>query len=162
MSHQTYTGVGSRTTPAAILRLMTRIALHLGQQGYALRTGDAKGADAAFVRGAKLAGKHGPSVYTAEDATPQALAIAEKHHPAWHKCSARAKLLHARNSFQVLGPFLNDPSEFLICWTPNGEGGGGTGQAIRLAKAHGVRVYDLGNPKVEAAFRRRLDQVATT
>ena len=34
-------------------------------------------------------------------------------------------------------------SKFVICWTKNGKGTGGTGQAIRIAKGFGIPVFDL-------------------
>ena len=46
---------------------------------------------------------------------------------------------------------LNTPSEFVICWTPDGSEGtttretGGTGQAIRMAKKRGIKVMNLAN-----------------
>jgi hypothetical protein len=59
-----------------------------------------------------------------------------------------------RNVFQVLGHdwkdwVENDPrrSRMLISWTENGEIKGGTGQAIRIAKAYGVKVYNLAIPR---------------
>lgn len=70
--------------------------------------------------------------------------IAEAQHAAWDRLSQAARRLHARNVHQVLGIELNDPARFVVCWTPGGCGGGGTGQAIRVARARGVPVLDLG------------------
>jgi cell division GTPase FtsZ len=53
--------------------------------------------------------------------------------------------LHARNAMIVLGKNLDDPVDFIICWTPGGTGSGGTGQALRIARAYGIPVYDLGD-----------------
>lgn len=77
-----------------------------------------------------------------------ALTMASIFHPNWPACSQGARKLHARNCFQVLGLDLETPSEFVICWTPAGKGGGGTGQAIRIAKARGIPIYDLAVPGV--------------
>lgn len=52
-----------------------------------------------------------------------------------------------RNTYQVLGPDLKTHSEFVLCWTPSGRGEGGTGQAIRIARAYHIPVYDLGTPQ---------------
>jgi hypothetical protein len=46
---------------------------------------------------------------------------------------------------QVLGNYGNDPVEFVICWTSNGKDSGGTGQAIRIAKAFDIPVFNLYN-----------------
>jgi hypothetical protein len=99
--------------------------------------------------------------------------IAERFHPYWGRCSQGARKLHTRNVAQILGSRIThygsvndmDPeiveyrepvSKFVLCWTPGGLGGGGTGQAIRIAKHYGVRVFDLGKPEVEARLRARL------
>lgn len=47
-----YTGIGSRETPPEILEQMQAVAYRLAHQGFTLRSGRAKGADAAFQRGA--------------------------------------------------------------------------------------------------------------
>lgn len=46
-----YAGIGSRETPPEILKLMTRLAGAMEQQGWLLRSGGARGADAAFEAG---------------------------------------------------------------------------------------------------------------
>lgn len=145
-----YTGVGSRKTPKAILKLMYRIACELRELGWTLRTGDADGADAVFREGAgKLR-----QVFTAKDATPHACKIAKSFHPAWERCSPYAKKLHGRNSFQVLGRNLKTPSRFVICWTPDGcldhehrsIKTGGTGTAISIASVHKIPIFNLCRP----------------
>lgn len=143
-----YTGVGSRKTPLNILDYMSKVATWLEQQGYILRTGDASGADEAFRDG--CTNKY---VYRPKDSTEKAKEIAARYHPAWHKCEAFSKLLHARNAFQVLGTDLNDPSDFLICWTQDGceqhstrsIKTGGTGTAISIASEYGIPVFNLSN-----------------
>lgn len=142
-----YTGVGSRKTPPEILAVMTRLAEKLRAFTYVLRSGGAIGADQAFERGAGTR----KNIFYAEDATPEAIAMASKFHPAWDRCSDYAKRLHGRNMMQVLGASLSEPSAFLICWTPDGavKGSdcsiktGGTATAIRAASAHGVPVYNM-------------------
>ncbi len=51
----------------------------------------------------------------------------------------------ARNCHQVLGCDLRTPSDFIICWTKNGKGLGGTGQALRIAKEYNIPIFDIGN-----------------
>ena len=62
----------------------------------------------------------------------------------------------ARNSYQVLGRNLDDPVEFVICWTPGGSGSGGTGQAIRIAKDYQIPVFDLGSPETKLRLEEFL------
>ena len=70
--------------------------------------------------------------------------------------SHAAQRLHARNCFQILGAKLDTPVSDVVCWTPNGSGSGGTGQAIRLAEMMNIPVWDLGNPEVLLKFQRML------
>jgi len=142
-----YTGVGSRSAPRDILDLMTNIASRLSQAGLTLRSGGAAGADKAFERGAAGVA----DIYRANHATWEAMEIAKKYHPRWQACSSYARKLHARNVFQVLGREMNEPSEFMICWTPYGcishtdrsRFTGGTGTAISIAEAYGVPIFNL-------------------
>ena len=140
-----YTGVGARTTPNDELSFMTRLARRLAANSWALRSGGAKGADTAFAEGASL-----KCIYRPEDATEAAMELAAQYHPAWGKCSPVARRLHGRSCFQGFGPNLDHPSAMLICWTKDGLGHGGTGQAIRIARAYDVPVFDLGGNRGEA------------
>lgn len=147
-----YTGIGARNTPPNILREMKILAGNLELTGFTLRSGGAKGADTAFESGVEHYqhkdiflpwrgfNDNRSALY---DVGAHALAMAEKYHPAWHKCSPTAKKFHARNCYQVLGEYLNDPSDFLICWTPHGEIEGGTGQAMRIALHYGVPIFNM-------------------
>jgi hypothetical protein len=134
-----YTGVGARKTPNNILAFMTKIAEKLATVDHVLRSGGAAGADSAFERGAGTF----KQIFHANQATQQAMDIAAYFHPAWNSCSPFVKKLHGRNAFQVLGINLNDPSKFLICWTPGGGIVGGTGTAISIAEYYKVPVYNL-------------------
>jgi hypothetical protein len=85
------------------------------------------------------------------DVKREAYEIASRFHPRWAYLTDSAMKLHARNAYQVLGPRLDDPSEVLICWTPDGaqsadetsRSTGGTGTAIRIADHYGVRIFNL-------------------
>ena len=46
-----YTGVGSRGTPEDVLKRMNKFARIMHKKGWTLRTGDADGADEAFMTG---------------------------------------------------------------------------------------------------------------
>ena len=171
-----YAGIGSRETPEVILSLMTQMAHHLARNGYILRSGGAQGADKAFEVGCDLA-KGDKEIYlpwrkfqesdsklvVQED---RAYEIAEKFHPYWHNLSQGAKKLQARNSHQVLGADLKTPSEFVICYTKGGKGAGGTGQAVRIASAYGIPVFDCGLYEgnvgdLKAAYRVFLKKTAS-
>lgn len=163
-----YSGVGSRETPHDILELMTRLAQHLAELRWVLRSGHATGADQAFEAGAD----HRAEVYlpwpgfeanvkmkarlVMSSPSHDAIDIAAENHPTWYSLSRGAKQLHSRNVHQVLGPYLDKPSDVLFCWTPRAEGGGGTGQAIRIAQSFRVPIWDLGDPSVRARIERKL------
>lgn len=159
LNHPAYAGIGSRETPVETLRLMTRIARSLGARGYVLRSGAAPGADSAFEDGAKrkeiyLPWKGFNGHASVRLPKPAAFRMAAAHHPAWDRLSDAARALHARNSQQVLGLNLDEPARMVICWTPYGRGEGGTGQAIRIARAHHIPVFDLYSEKATMAALR--------
>lgn len=167
-----YTGIGSRNTPPDIGVIMRNIASKLYKDGFMLRSGGANGADTFFEEGVwsniptAMAGSAG---YCSEIYIPwdnfnkrneesgyiipstfsnfhEALEIAESVHPCWTKCSQGAKLLHARNVYQVLGADLKTPSDFLICWAEediNGNIKGGTRTAVELAHRNKIPVYNM-------------------
>lgn len=161
-----YTGIGSRETPDDIICFMEDLAMQLARQGWTLRSGCADGADSAFERGAfmaRLSSPHAPRpelylpwphfegrrkiLVTREAPQAEAYDIAEQHHPAWAKLSDGAKALHARNVHQILGPDVTTPvlSRFVVCWTKDAVGGGGTGQALRIARCYDVPTFDLAD-----------------
>jgi hypothetical protein len=151
---KSYAGIGSRKTPAEHLNLMRILGTTLASEGWVLRSGAAGGADAAFEQGCDLAGgaKEIYLPWRGFNAHPSCLApsyeaeeMAAKFHPAWGSCSQGARKLHARNCHQVLGQNLDSPVEFVVCWTPNASGSGGTGQAIRVARHYGIPVFDLAS-----------------
>ena len=156
-----YAGIGSRKTPPGVMKDMQSIGQALARQGWTLRTGNCPGADQAFQQGANSIDANlvklflpwpgyqssqvqpGNAVYTPGR---QAYALAAQHHPAWSRCDRLARAMHARNVAIVVGVDLDDPVDFLVCWTPKGREVGGTAQGIRVALAYGVPVYNLALP----------------
>jgi hypothetical protein len=167
--YKAYAGIGSRETPSDVLLLMRDVAQHLGLHGFTLRSGAADGADRAFEEGALDADTRGanrrPEVYLpwpsfnkgnramlsdryyVGEPQAEALPIAAVFHPAWDRLSQGAQKLHARNVHQILGADVTRPvlSKFVVCWTRMGAGGGGTGQALRIAEHFKVPAFDLAN-----------------
>lgn len=149
-----YTGVGSRQTPQDVLLAFEAIAKYLASIGWVLRSGAADGADKSFEKGCDIEDGRkeiylpwkgfNDSFSNLIVQNPKAFEIAKEHHPGWNNLKSGAQKLHARNVHQVLGKNLDNPSSLLICWTPNGSGKGGTGQAIRLARTYGVLIIDAG------------------
>lgn len=149
-----YAGIGSRETPNNIQILFQKVAEYLSKQDYILRSGAAEGADSAFEYGCDIVDgqkeiflpwkRFQNSDSQLIVSNKRAFEIAEKYHPYWHNLKEGARKLQARNSHQVLGWDLETPSNFIICWTKNGKGSGGTGQAIRIAKAYNIPIFDAG------------------
>jgi len=75
--------------------------------------------------------------------TKEARLIAKEYHPQWDILSCLGRDFHARNVYQMLGKDLNTPSDFVLCWTPNGAVTGGTGQALRIAKDRGIPILNF-------------------
>lgn len=168
-----YAGIGSRETPSNVLLRMQQLArsAELGYGGkWTLRSGFADGADKAFSAGAGMTYDKLMEVYIPwrgfngappgdrrffalddlpTDVVERAQYIASVEHPCWGKVSAGGRKLHTRNVFQILGKTLDTPVSMVICWTPGGAGGGGTGQAIRIAKSLNIPVFDLYFPWAE-------------
>lgn len=155
-----YAGIGSRETPQEFLNLFRDLAAVLESRGWVLRSGGADGADIAFESGVvEPANKQifipwngfNRSLYgwvPFEDNITlykKAEAIAADAHPAWHRCNHTVRGFHIRNVAQVLGPDLKTHSTMVICWTKDGKGQGGTGQAIRIAREHQIPVFDFGS-----------------
>lgn len=151
-----YAGVGSRKTPMGIRKRMRNYAAVLAERGYILRSGGAPGADTAFERGTRpeqrviylpyrgFNGHWSDGIVMGNDESFRR--ITAYHHPNWSACDEYARRMHTRNAPQILGH--TQPvtlSDFVLCWTYKASGGGGTGQAIRIANAYGVPVYDLAD-----------------
>lgn len=134
-----YAGIGSRKTPDNIMRIMTKIAKKLNSQGYILRSGGAQGADSAFESGANNL----KEIFMARDAIPEAIKLASKFHPAWHKCNDYARKLHGRNAMIILGKDLITPVEFTVCYTPGGKVVGGTGLGLRICAHYNIEIKNL-------------------
>ncbi|BCU08411.1 hypothetical protein Atep_30880 (plasmid) [Allochromatium tepidum] len=157
---RTYAGIGSRNTPAEILRRMTRIAERLSVHGYTLRSGAAEGADCAFEAGADRCEIYLPwpgfNGHESErhHLSDEAMRLAEQLHPGWAQLSPAARKLMTRNGYQILGADLRSPVDFVVCWTPDGAQTeaersrltGGTGQAIALADRWGIPIFNLARP----------------
>lgn len=153
-----YAGVGSRDTPSTVCTTMSNLALQLALRGWVLRSGNAKGrtppkpdtgsADLAFANGCKMV--RGRSVIRVATDWQPALDHAAQYHPNWSACDDRARALHARNSQVMLGDWFDDPVKFVLCWTVGGGIKGGTGQALRIAEAYNIPVFNLALVSVDA------------
>lgn len=137
-----FAGIGSRETPSDILVIMRGLGTLLAYRGWTLRSGGALGADTAFEEGCDIENGR-KEIFFANDASKDAIEIAEHCHPAWHRCTEVARKLHGRNAMIVLGRDLRTPARFVVCWTKDGLAVGGTGLAIRIANRCTIPVINL-------------------
>ena len=164
-----YAGIGSRKTPLYAITMLTYVAKCLANRGWILRSGGANGADKAFEVGCDeadgmadiylpwpLFNGHASDLHSI---STQAMAMAEKYHPAWGRCSPAARKFHARNCYQILGQTLVAPVEFVVCWTPNGEITGGTGQALRIALDHNIPIFNFGSCENQQAAQGMVNDI---
>ena len=172
-----YAGIGSRNTPLSVQEVITELAGRLEDDNWILRSGAAQGADQAFMRGIKnpeaqqiylpwdnfKAGErtfnaNAPGFYNYQSLPgyAQALASVGRFHPNAAALKQEGLHLMGRNAMQILGPDLQTPSKVVYAYTPGGQGGGGTGQAIRIAQSAGIPVQDLGNPEILDRVRSNL------
>lgn len=150
----TYAGIGSRETPSDICYLMTNIARKLDDIGLILHSGGADGADEAFEKGAfkkKIFLPWSGFNNKKEDGYSYIVpkyeeSLIQKYHPGAQYLKQGAMKLMSRNSYQVLGSDLQSPVDFVICWTKDGKASGGTGQALRIAEAYTIPVFNLKRP----------------
>jgi hypothetical protein len=161
-------GIGSRETPPNVLADMRAIGKIIIERGDMLRSGGAPGADQAFEWGATdNPGRMNQIDRQCEIFLPWAsfekdsrswivprllepadwtFEVAAEYHPRWQWLKQGAKKLHARNVHQILGPTPDSPrTDLVVCWTKGAKGGGGTGQALRIAKAFYVDILDLAS-----------------
>lgn len=166
--YKAYAGIGSRDTPKEVLELMFHLGEWLANKGYTLRSGHAQGADISFESGCiKACGakeiyipwqgfNHSTSNFFR--ISNAAYDIAKKYHPAWDRCSKYAKDLMARNSYQVLGIDLNSPCKFIICYTDKGKLIGGTAQALRIAMAYNIPIFNFGSYNSVEEMKKAFNQ----
>jgi len=159
-------GIGSRETPQDALDSCERIGAFVRGRGGYVRSGHAEGADMAFERGAKENTlvylpwegfgpdeRHAPSrnylVFDEMGVDSKELAFesVDEYHPAPNRLSWGAKKCLGRDFFQVMGTKGDSPVRCVVCWAkPTGSGHGvkgGTGQAVRIATAQGIPIFNL-------------------
>lgn len=160
-----YAGIGGRFLPDGMEETLIWFGKTLGSMNVALRSGAAPGADAAFEKGCDLVSgpkeiylpwwkfdNHSSPLY---EIPPEAYVVAQQMYKfsGWDDTKASTKKFMARDCMQVTGLTLDDPVDFVVCWTRDGcehdnnrtRTTGGTGQAISYASSLGIPVFNLYN-----------------
>ncbi len=151
--------IGSRETPPDVLKWMEKTGAAIVKAGYHVVSGNAVGADQAWVRGAnsvdptkvrlclpwlsyETAAIHPQNAVTIlDEETPRSRRYfdrAEAVHDAWRQMTPGGQRLHARNAMIVEGA--------LAVFGYNS--GGGTHSAFKIAELLGITTYNVRNPSV--------------
>lgn len=146
-------GIGARATPMPVLATIEQIGMMLAMRGIAGRSGGAAGANTAFHRGYAVINPLLLTVFPGHIGHYLSWQDhAAKFHPNWAACDEHARKLHARNSAIICGPSLNEPVDAVVCWTEGGAVAGGTGQALRIAAAYSIPVFNLAVTTADALW----------
>ncbi|AHY25160.1 DprA-like DNA recombination-mediator protein [Pectobacterium bacteriophage PM2] len=160
--------IGSRKAPAHILELMEHVGKCLSDAGVFGISGDAIGADKAWMK------YYGPNklILTVNKGWPdgfmrwqdipnegriKSIIHASRIIPSFSERSMVVQILLARNVNQVLGVNCDDPVDAVFFWAPEYKGRvkGGTRAAVHLARNLGIPTYNLFNAKVYEAFKEK-------
>lgn len=170
-----YAGIGSRTITEEERSTIIAIAERLSED-YVLYSGNATGADIAFQTGSNGScvlfvpwKQFNCTKYYHEDAlvicprvTYESDISVDDFHPCPEALSHAARSMMRRNYHQVMGyDDLELPVvDFVICCAdPQGNGvKGGTGQAVRIANAMGIPVFNVRSNEWE----EKLEEFLTT
>lgn len=164
-----YSGIGARTTPPDKLNRCIGWGYRLAKWGLTLRSGGAVGADTAFETGCDKANganeiylpwkNFNGSNSNLHYISIEAFETAEEIYGAnWQHLKPSVQKLMARNMQQVMGENLDEPSEFVLCWTPDScttrsdrsKDTGGTGQAIAYADSLDIPIFNLQSDSSES------------
>lgn len=149
--------VGSREAPAFALELASKIGKYLAERGCVRRSGDAIGMDQAWLKFGPYdkdevfrPSNDGRGINVQDYLLDEYEEIARSLVPHYdnEKTSRIAQLMHSRNVCQVLGLYLDKPSDYLLFWAPEtarGQVSGGTRTAVRLARRHNIPCFNLDN-----------------
>jgi hypothetical protein len=161
--------IGSRETAPAILSWMIDTGAALVRAGYAIKTGNAPGADQAWAIGAN---EVNPVMVTLclpwaafEPAAIHPGNVIQVYTPAQHSRYAQAALaahpkpqllsdtaikLHARNAMIV------EDVHMVLGTLGTKHGGGGSGNAFRIAQRNKIGTFNVSDAFVREAIEKRL------
>lgn len=179
-SDKTYAGIGSRDISKEIEELIYLVGKGLAKEGWHLNSGGATGSDFAFERGCdEVAGtktiflpwknfgnKWDRKASSSDIVSPSKNAVRmakdlfeefrevdkvkDYNPPDWHF------LLFGRNMHQILGENLNRKVCNVVCYTKDAKDVGGTRWALRIARKHEIKIYNLGDLDTRKRFEKWL------
>lgn len=134
---------------------MTLIGQYCLENKITVRSGHADGADWAFEKGAQSrciaylpsSSFNAHLISEAKKVVIPSNAmydrITDAFHPNPTALKPFARLLMNRNACQVMGLNLDKFTNYIVCWTKDGQASGGTGQALRIAKHYKIPVLNM-------------------
>lgn len=171
MSQKVYAGIGNPDTPPDILAQMVKIAQKLSGMGYTVRTSGGGPADDTFETNTSQVEVYLPwknfnkktSQYVRNH--KDAPSIVKPFHPTFDSMTDAVKAIIARHAHVILGPDLNTPVDFLICWSQDGiENGdkrsiksGYMSIPVALAASRSIPVFNLKNVDAIGRFRNFIE-----
>lgn len=179
MKQLKYAGIGSRkaVTTKTVEPLMRQCVEHLNAFNAICRSGGAEGPDEwcettstnveRYLPFAKFridTIKQTPYIKTIKTwelpkhIQQQALQLAIEVAPHVKFARYGVQIMHGRNPFQIFGQDLNDPVDFVLCWTKYGKIEGGTATAINLALKNNIPVFNLGAVDGLSKFKQFMKQ----
>ena len=150
-----YAGIGSRETPEACLRMMTKIGRACVKKGLILRSGGARGADKAFEKGCTI--ENGSKQIwnpRSEEIDFHGWAVDKAREVCWEypldRMKPFTKSLIVRNMYQIFGDDPNElkPVKFVVFYCNGdplmqGKISGGTRYAVRAAHLQNIPIFNL-------------------
>lgn len=169
-----YAGIGSREITEDESELIIKIGKKLSTRCI-LYSGNADGADISFQKGSegrcvimlpwKNFNKQNYSLDNCLDSfvvgeTEEGNKAVDRFHPAPQSLKAGGRMCICRNYHQVMG-YDNYPKvTFVICCADQDKTGnvlGGTGQAVRVARANNIPVFNMRADRWRMSFREFLE-----
>lgn len=142
--------IGSRETPQLELEFIEEMAEKFARNNWILRSGAAKGADRAGENGFDKAMGEKEIYLPNKGFMGSTSHLIAPEFPNWQNAVALMLYLHpnpkavkakpltmsllARDVYQILGAYLNKPSDLVLCYTQGGALKGGTSLALRVCQ----------------------------
>lgn len=167
-SLNSYAGIGARNTPHEYLEEMKLLSKFLNDNNFLLRSGGSTGADEAFesnstnseifipwkgFNGMNNGKLPNPTMFDKADE------LLKLVHHGFHDLHESSLLLHRRNVSIILGSDLNDPVDFVICYTSDGLSKGGTGVGMKIAEMMTIPVINIFHKQWKNEFNEILSNL---
>ena len=165
--------IGTRSLSAGWKQLIVEFSRGMAEAEWMIRSGAAEGCDQAWTEGFTHRASSvslylpwptfnksywfGSGYRIQHNPTEEGARIARDSISYWDSLKQGAKKLYARNSHIILGPDCRKPSDLVVAYTTTGDDRGGTGQAIRIARAKQIPVLNIHWPSDQRKLQALLE-----